>query len=315
MTLSSFFKLVEIQTKLASLIPFILGNIYALYHYNQFSSKNFILMFISLITFDMATTAINNYCDFKRAKKTHGYNYETHNAIVKDNLKEGTVIGVIVTLLIVASVFGFILFINTNIVVLLLGMVSFLVGILYSFGPIPISRTPLGEIISGLFMGFVIVFLSIYVHAENSLVLLSYDNSMLIININLLELIYIFMFSLPTVICISNIMLANNICDIEDDRENERYTLPIYIGKERALKLYKVLYYMIYIDIILLLMLKVIPLTCVITLLTFILVNKNIKMFYNKQTKKDTFVLAVKNLMIINVVQIVSMLAGNLIFK
>ncbi|MCM1991659.1 1,4-dihydroxy-2-naphthoate polyprenyltransferase [Oceanirhabdus seepicola] len=315
MSLSSFLKLVEIQTKLASCIPFLLGNIYALYHYNQFNFKNFILMFMSLITFDMATTAINNYYDYKRAKKTHGYNYETHNAIVKDNLKEGTVIGVILSLLIAATIFGTLLFLNTNIVVLLLGMVSFLGGICYSFGPIPISRTPLGEIISGLLMGFIIVFLSIYIHVGNSLVLFSYSNSMLSININLIELIYIFMFAIPTVNCIANIMLANNICDIEDDKENERYTLPIYIGKDKALNLYKVLYYIVYIDIIIMIVLKIVPIVCVITLLTFILVNKNIKLFYEKQTKKDTFALAVKNLMIINVVQIVAMVVGNLIVK
>jgi len=312
-SLSSFFKLVEIQTKLASCIPFLLGNIYALYHYNQFNLKNFILMFISLIIFDMATTAINNYCDYKKAKKTHGYNYEIHNVIVKDNLKEGTVIGMIFALLLGAIIFGTLLFFNTNIVVLFLGMLSFLAGIFYSFGPIPISRTPFGEIVSGLLMGFVIVFLSVYIHVDNTLVLLSYENSLLSINLNLIELSYIFLFSLPTVNCIANIMLANNICDIEDDRENERYTLPIYIGKENALNLYNALYYIVYIDIILLLVLKVIPITCVITLFTFVLINKNIKIFYKKQTKKDTFVLAVKNLMVINVVQIVAMLVGNII--
>ena len=313
MSLSSFLKLVEIQTKLASCIPFLLGNIYALYHYNQFNLKNFILMFISLIIFDMATTAINNYCDYKKAKKTHGYNYEIHNVIVKDNLKEGTVIGMIFALLLGAIIFGTLLFFNTNIVVLFLGMLSFLAGIFYSFGPIPISRTPFGEIVSGLLMGFVIVFLSVYIHVDNTLVLLSYENSLLSINLNLIELSYIFLFSLPTVNCIANIMLANNICDIEDDRENERYTLPIYIGKENALNLYNALYYIVYIDIILLLVLKVIPITCVITLFTFVLINKNIKIFYKKQTKKDTFVLAVKNLMVINVVQIVAMLVGNII--
>jgi len=269
---------------------------------------------MSLITFDMATTAINNYYDYKKAKKTHGFNYETHNAIVKDNLKEGTVIGVIVALLIMASIFGTLLFLNTNIVVLFIGMISFLAGILYSFGPIPISRTPLGEIVSGLLMGFVIVFLSIYIHVDGSLVLFSYSNSMLSININLIEIIYIFMFSLPTVNCIANIMLANNICDIEDDRENERYTLPIYIGKDKALNLYKTLYYIVYIDIILMIVFKVVPISCLITLLTFIVVNKNIKLFYEKQTKKDTFILAVKNLMIINIVQIIAMVVGNLIF-
>ncbi len=33
-------------------------------------------------------------------------------------------------------------------------------------------------------------------------------------------------------------MLANNICDLEEDKKNERYTLVHYLGKARALKLF-----------------------------------------------------------------------------
>lgn len=149
MRVSSFLKLVEIQTKVASVIPFALGTAYAVYRFNQFNVKNFFLMFISLISFDMVTTAINNYLDYKKANKTYGYGYESHNAIVRDKLKESDVVMTIFALLLTATAAGFMLYLNTNIVVLLLGMVSFLVGILYTFGPVPISRMPLGEIFSG----------------------------------------------------------------------------------------------------------------------------------------------------------------------
>ena len=81
MRIKSFFKLVEIQTKLASVIPFLLGSVYALYRFNEFNIINFILMLISLINVDMMTTAINNYIDYKKANKTYGYNYEKHNEL------------------------------------------------------------------------------------------------------------------------------------------------------------------------------------------------------------------------------------------
>ena len=80
MNLKSFLKLVEIQTKVASIVPFLLGTFYALYTYDNFSFFNFLIMLISLEMFDMATTAINNYIDFKSAKKKEGYGYESHNA-------------------------------------------------------------------------------------------------------------------------------------------------------------------------------------------------------------------------------------------
>jgi 1,4-dihydroxy-2-naphthoate octaprenyltransferase len=307
MSFSSFLKFVEIQTKVASMIPFIIGTLYSLYYFERFNTGNFIILFISLISFDMATTAINNYYDYKKANKTHGYNYESHNAIVSHNLKESTVVFVIISLLAVASLAGCILFLNTSPVILLLGALSFGVGILYSFGPVPISRTPLGEILSGLFMGFVIVFISIYVHVyDTGLVDLIYEAGILGISFDLIEVAYIFLLSVPTINGIANIMLANNICDIEDDIENRRYTLPIYIGKERALWVFKTLYYICYADILLMLILGITPAATAIALLTFIPVNRNIMSFYKLQTKKDTFALAVKNFLIMNSAQVLA---------
>lgn len=302
MRVSSFLKLVEIQTKVASVIPFLLGSAYAVYRFNHFNAKNFILMFISLIAFDMATTAINNYIDFKKANKTYGYGYESHNAIVRDKLKESNVVITIFTLLLVAVSAGFMLYLNTNVVVLLLGMLSFLVGILYTFGPVPISRMPLGEIFSGFFMGFVLIFISTYIHVDHlDLVSILYEQSSLLIKINVKELILIFLVSLPAIIGIANIMLANNICDVEDDIENKRYTLPIYIGRDKALNLFRALYYIAYVDIIVLILLKISPIFSLMVLLTIIPVYKNIKVFMNKQTKKDTFVTAVKNFVLMNI--------------
>ena len=81
MSLTNFFKFVEIQTKLASMIPFILGTLYSLYRYKSFNLKNFIIMGISLLAFDMATTAINNYIDYKKALNNDSY--ENKNEIVK----------------------------------------------------------------------------------------------------------------------------------------------------------------------------------------------------------------------------------------
>lgn len=250
----------------------------------------------SLIAIDMTTTAINNYYDFKSAKRKHGYNYETHNAIVKYQLNEKVVFTTILVMLIIAILLGIILVLNTNIVVLIVGAISFVVGISYSFGPVPISRTPLGEAASGFFMGFVILFLSIYIHIYNQdLLYFTFLNSTLLFKIDLIELVYILLLSLPTVCGIANIMLANNICDIEDDIVNRRYTLPVYIGKKQSLWLFKNLYYLAYLDLLILSILKIIPVLCLISLVTLFPVYKNIKKFYAEQSKKDTFVLSVKN--------------------
>lgn len=301
MSIKGFLKLVEIQTKVASMFPLLIGTFYCIYRYGAFNAKNFLFMFVSLLCFDMTTTAINNYFDYKRANKRSGYGYERHNGIVKYNLKESWVIATIFILLTIAVIFGILLFLNTNYVVLILGMISFAVGILYSFGPVPISRTPFGEVFSGGFMGLLIPFISIYIHVSDSNIINgALQGGVLSLQMNLIEIIYIMLLSMPAAAGIANIMLANNICDIEDDIENKRYTLPIYIGKDNALLVFKTLYYIGYISLAVLLYLGGVPITSVLVLITFIIINKNIKLFFKVQTKKDTFVLAVKNSVIIN---------------
>lgn len=315
MNIKSFLKLVEIQTTSASVIPFLLASFYTYYRYGEFSFKNAVIMFLSMIFFDMATTTLNNYIDYSKAVKKDGYGYEKHNAIVRDNLNPRIVRIIIYLMLILASILGFILYKNTNVIVLILGVISFGIGILYSFGAIPISRTPFGEIFSGLTQGFLLVFITIYIHVYNKgIVYIDLSNlNSIMINFDLKEIISIFVLSIPSVLGIANIMLANNICDIEEDKENRRYTLPIYIGKEKALKLFELLYYIMYIIIVIGVIIKALPMVSILTLLVFKKVKKNIEAFKKLQTKKDTFGLVVENFAITNVALAVTIVGGIII--
>ena len=311
MGIVSFLKLVEIQTKVASVIPYMVGTAFALYKFDNFNTRQAVLLFLSMIIFDMTVTAINNYVDYTKAIKKEGFGYEEHNAITKYGLKPKTVLAIIIVMLILSSVLGIILFLNTNIIILLVGLVCFAIGIFYSFGPIPISRTPFGEIFSGITMGFFITFLSVYIHIFDKGILnisILYDNFTLMINLKVI--ISIFIISIPLIVGISNIMLANNICDIEDDIINRRFTLPIYIGKEKALIIFKYLYYIGFIGIIIGVIFKVLPIISLLVLLVFIPINKNIKSFYKVQSKKDTFILAVKNFILLNITYIITIILG-----
>lgn len=302
MNIESFFKLVEIKTKVASMVPFFTGSLFAIYNYNQFDIKNFLLMFVSLLSFDMVATTINNYIDYKEAEKQYGYNYEIHNAIVRDKLQESNVIKTIVILFSIAVITGFALYLNTDLIVLILGAISFIVGVLYSYGPIPISRMPLGEIFSGFFMGFIIIFLAIYIHVfSTDIVNVFLENELVSIIFNYKEIIKIFFVSLPAVSGIANIMLANNICDIEDDLENKRFTLVVHIGVEKALTIFKSLYYISYINIIVLVLFNILPIYSFLALITYIPVKNNINKFLKEQKKNKTFVLSVQNFLLINI--------------
>ena len=312
MKLISFFQFIEIQTKLASVIPFALGTLYAIYIYTSFNFINFIIMFISLITFDMSTTAINNYIDYK--KVTFNTSRSKNSIIEKYEITENTALYTIYILLTIAIVSGIFLTLNTSIVVLLIGVASFMVGIFYTYGPIPISRMPLGEVFSGFFMGFFILFLAMYIHIyDNNIVFIAYANKLLSLNINIFEISKILLLSIPTIAGIANIMLANNICDLEEDILNSRFTLPYYIGKKKALKLFSLLYYISYISLIILIFLKIVPVVVLLVFITIIPVYRNIKIFTLNPNKDKTFALSVKNFALINICHI--LIIGSVLLK
>ncbi len=314
MTISSFIKLVELPTKVASVFPFIIGTFYAVYRYGQLNVVNLCLMFVAMLCLDMATTALNNYMDYKMAVKTHGFNYEEHNAVVKFGLSPKTVLTTIMNLVIVAIVLGLILFTRTDVIVLLLGVISFFFAAIYTWGPFPISRTPLGELVSGLVMGGIITFISIYIHISDlGYIVLRIVDGVLIFNVNILEIIGIFFVVLPLITGISNIMLANNTCDMEDDFENRRFTLPLVIGKKNALRLFAGLYILGYLGILIGCIIGWLPLTSLLTLITIIPVRKNITAFFAHQTKKETFIISVKNFVLISAVYSVTLAMGLLV--
>lgn len=309
MNIGSFLKLVEIQTKVASIIPYLLGTTFALYKFENFNIKNAVTLFMSMLIFDMTTTTINNYMDYKKAIKKHGFGYETHNAIVKDKLNPTLVLFTIVSMFIVSAILGLVLFLRTDIIVLLLGVISFAIGVLYSFGPIPISRTPFGEIFSGFTMGFIITFLAMYIHIfDQNIIGINLVNNTLNLSFNINIIISLLIVTLPAVAGISNIMLANNICDMDDDIVNKRYTLPIYIGKEKALSTFKWVYYIGFLAIVVEVFMKILPVVSLLTLIALKPVSDNIKAFNKLQSKKDTFVLSVKNFVIVNIIYIASIL-------
>lgn len=306
MNIKNFLGLVEIRTKVASVVPFLLGSFYAIYRFKTFDFINFFLMLAALLSIDMATTALNNFYDYKRALKRQGYNYETHNAIVSGGLKEGIVVATIFSLFLIASIVGIILVWRTDILVLIIGVTAFTIAFFYSAGPVPISRTFLGEIISGVTMGFGITFLATYIHIIDFNLIIFYidQRTQFLVSFELKELLSIILVSIPAIFTIANIMLANNICDMEDDLENKRYTLPIYIGKGRGLTLYKLFYVFSFIDILVLVLLRIAPPISLVTLLMAIPVSINIGKFMKLQSKKDTFALTVHNFLMINIVLI-----------
>lgn len=300
MTLRSFFHFVELRTKVASMMPLLLGSLYSIWGYRRLDSLNLLLMFLSLICIDMATTASNHYTDFLKAVQRDGYNYERHNTLVRDGLSLKTALATIFTLVSIGVISGLWLALRTDLVVLGIGAVSFLVGLLYSWGPIPLSRTLFGEAASGFFMGFVIFFLSVYIHVfPLGWIKVSLSGPLLSLDMNIYEIFRIFMISSPLVCGIANIMLSNNLCDLDEDVVNGRQTLPIVIGKKWGLILSKGLYHLMFLSVLLSLFLQWVPISCGLVFLGIPFVYHASRTFSAVQSKAETFVLSVKSFLLV----------------
>ena len=307
-------ELVELRTKIASVIPFVVGLLYSIWTFGNFNAVNMALFFIGMVCFDMATTVMNNLMDYVKAKN-ETYRQE-ENIIGTSALTVKQAAMIFGSLVGVATIIGIILVVRTNVILLFVGMLCFVIGIFYTFGPIPISRMPLGEVLSGVTMGFGIFWIVIFLNSpEASFARMGLEEGILFIRLALLDHFKVVLLSLPLVCTIANIMLSNNLCDLETDITNHRYTLVYYIGKPTALKLYQGLYLVSFIAIVLAVVFKIAPILMIGTLVVGIPVYKNIQLFIQKQEKKTTFALAIKNMLMIHVMQMVLLVISVIFFR
>lgn len=307
MSIRTFLKLVEIQTKIASVFPFLIGLLFVWLRYGRFNIVNTMIFFAAMLLFDLTTTAINNFMDYLKA--TSDTYRKERNVIGQENIPTTLVLTLIIVMLVLASGLGIWLTVRTDLFVLVIGALCFAIGIFYTFGPIPLSRMPLGEVFSGFTMGFGIIFLAVYINAyDQGIVHLGFNGATLQFEANLIYLLEILLISLPSVLTIANLMLANNICDLEEDISNYRFTLPYYIGKGAAMKLFNSLYVLSFVAIIVAVSLQIVPAVVLISLISFYPVLKHVQIFNKKQIKQETFVVSVKNLVIVNGALVMSFL-------
>ncbi len=284
--ISRFLNYVEIKTKITSIFAFLYTLAFILYLEQEINLHVTVTFFASMFLFDLATTAINNYIDSK-----------SNDQVLQ--FKRSTARMIIYFLFIISTLLGLFLVYLTDVVVFFIGALCFLCGTLYTFGPIPISRQPLGEAVSGIFYGFFIPFILLYINMpEGTFLTLNINKQTVDITIQIVPLIKLFIFSITPMCVTANIMLANNICDLEKDILVKRYTLPYYIG-DKSLYLFALIYYATYIATIIMVLFKILSPIYLLSLLTIFLVQKNIKIFFKKQEKDKTFIVSIKNYIII----------------
>lgn len=278
-----FLRYVEIKTKITSIFAFALGLSYLFSLHAKLNLHITLIFFVGMFLFDLTTTSINNYIDTKANNVPLQFERPKAKAII-------------FILLGISIFFGLYLVILTDVVVLITGGLCFLIGVLYTYGPVPISRQPLGEVFSGFLYGFFIPFLVLYINMPKGTYLdlnLGWDE--VSFQLKVLPIIYLGLLSIAPICTTANIMLANNICDLERDVRVKRYTLPYYLGDKKSLYLFAGLYYITYLVNIVMAIVGMISPIALLSLVTLIPVQRNISRFFKEQNKETTFNVAIIN--------------------
>jgi 1,4-dihydroxy-2-naphthoate octaprenyltransferase len=300
--MKKFLSFVEIQTKTVTILPFLLALAYVFYTTGTINLLSTLIYIPAALLLDMSVTAANNYKNSRLESDEKHYSNKTSIAIIG-------------LMSLVSAVLSIYLVCLHGLILLLAGAFCFAMGILYSFGPAPICKSAYGEVVAGFTIGTMIMFIVVSIN-DPAFAPLIVDfisqGTRLDISIDIFGLAYFVLLTLPATLSGANILLANNICDAEKDLPYRR-TLVHNIGLKNALKLFVCLYAASYIAIFAAVLLRLIPPWSLLVFLTVFPVKKNIKRFFAKQVKSETFALSVINFAIIMICLTLCLFVGGLV--
>lgn len=301
MSLKVFLEVVEIKTKVASVFPFLAGLLFSISYFGKVNWGYTLIFLLGMLSFDMATTAINNYMDYHKAK-SKTYKFE-ENVIGREKLAPEKVRNLIFLLIAFAAVVGVSLSWKTGWMLLVMGGICCFIGVFYTFGPIPLSRMPLGELFSGVTMGLGIFAMVVYINTfqlKPFFLTLNLQKGSFLLTGNFWQVLAMVWASLPLIFTIANIMLANNLRDLDRDIENHRYTLVYYIGRQTGVVLFQALMYFCYLVILIGFLFGIFSWPILVTLLTLPLIYRNLKEYKQVLPEPRSFGYTIKNMVLFN---------------
>lgn len=253
------------RTLAAALGPTILGAAFSYYTFGALHGTGLaifhtILIFLAVVSAQIIANLWNELKDFKSGLDA-GQKIGNAGSLTRGAVTPKLISTMIKVLMIVPIIIGLYLSATITWWYIPAGIICILISFLYSGGPKPISRTPFGEISSGIAMGFAIVLITGFAWTR--------------------ELSLAFLIpALPATLLVGSIMLTNNIRDIRNDEKHGRRTLPIVLGRDRAISLMSITYIFNFFWIGAWIYLKVLPILALLALLAIIPAFKTIKTFY-----------------------------------
>lgn len=229
-TVRKYWLLMRPHTLTAAVVPVLVGTatvkLFLLGSEDHLKFSLFLAMLLACLLIQAATNMFNEYYDFKKGLDDHT-SVGIGGAIVRNGMSPKLVMNLAIAFYVIAALIGLFIASQTSYWLIPIGILCMAVGYLYTGGPLPISWTPFGELFSGVFMGLIIILIAFFIQTDNLQG-------------------YAVWISVPIIITIGLINMANNIRDRVKDKASGRKTLPILLGKANSIRFMALMYIIAY---------------------------------------------------------------------
>ena len=198
------------KTLLAAVVPVLVGSALAISTKKFFPPYSIIALFCSILI-QVGTNFTNDLYDFLKGadnQKRKGPRRVLASGLISVTEMKAAIVIVFG----LAFLLGLYLVFSVGLLILWVGIISIIAGIIYTAGPFPLAYNGLGDFFVFIFFGLIGTMGTFYLHTQQ---------------ISLLS----FIASIPVGALITNILIVNNFRDIEEDREANKKTLAVLLGR------------------------------------------------------------------------------------
>jgi len=247
----------------ASVISVVLGGVIAWNITGQFHTLNFILTALGVILVHAGTNLINDYFDHKSNLDELNINHTLFSGgsrVIQDKeLSPKTMlVGGFISFAIAAIIGFYLNAVTKGNTILYIGITGFFIGYFYTAKPFKLGYTMLGELITFIGCGPLIVYGAYYVIAKS-------------------HAVQPLLASIPVGLLVGLILYINEFPDHDADKQVGKRTIVVALGKAKAIKLYYVFMVFNYLWVISGILFKFLPFYSIVILLTLPLCYKAIK--------------------------------------
>jgi 1,4-dihydroxy-2-naphthoate octaprenyltransferase len=234
-----------------TIIGVLFGSAYAYWRYEAFNIPLVILALVGSILLHAAVNVWNDYFDYRYGVDKPGVGttvYRPHPIYAgiltpKQTIIYGTLLGAL------ALVIGILITVMGRPFALILGLLGFLLAFSYTGPPLRLKYNGLGEIGVIIAWGPLMALGGAYVASA----IICWNAAIA---------------SIPFGLMVAAVLLANNIRDIESDKQAGLRTLAVLLGRRVAIKLYQIIILVSYLLIPAFIALRLLPLPALLTLLS-----------------------------------------------